>query len=226
MNKFTVFALVCVFMLGACAPTPASLFPTPDTAGTVDSIAGTAQAQTLTAQPSSTITPIQDTATPQVTEASATSAPSTSTNTNTPEPNLTTTPSTATSGPVNVKATATFVPSATPTAVLAANGSPTLTPTLTVLTYGTLPPANTPYTQITLINAAKREAYISLQVVTAQGYTIIEHPVKGAIKVKIPVGYYTYVAWVGGRQFIGNFNVLQGDEPTIRLYPDKIEVIN
>jgi len=216
MNKFTVLVMVCAFALGACLPAPVSTISTPDIAGTMNSMAGTAQAQTLTAQPSPTVVPVQDTSTPPVVQASATNT--IVVNTDTPQPNLTTTPATATSGTENP--TATFT--STPTLV---SGLPTLTPTLGVLTYGTLPPANTPYTQVTLVNLAKRQAYISLQVVTDQGYTIIEHPVKGTIKVEIPVGSYTYVAWVGGRQFVGYFNVSKGDEPTIKIYADKI-VIN
>ena len=217
MNKFTVFALVCALALGACQPPAPSTNATPNIAETVNSIAQTAQAQTLTAQPSPTIVPVVDTATSIIGDASATSVP-TSTDTNTPQPNLTTTPATATEG--SAKPASTF----TATAALA-NGSPTLTPTLGVLTFGTLPPKNAPYTQVTIINLSKRQAYISLQVVTDQGYTIIEHPVKGTIKVKIPVGYYTYVAWVGGRQFVGYFNVSKSDQPTIKIYKDKI-IIN
>lgn len=213
MNKFTVFALVCAFALGACLPAPVSTNPTPDVAGTVNSIVRTAQAQTLTAQPSPTVVPVQDTSTLLIAQASDTST--TVPNTDTPQPNLTTTPATATSGPVNPAST--FTPTLVP-------GVRTVTPTLGVLTYGTLPPANTPYTQVTLVNLAKRQAYISLQVVTDQGYTIIEHPVKGTVKVEIPVGSYTYVAWVGGRQFTGYFNVSLSDELIINIYPDRIEI--
>jgi hypothetical protein len=212
MNKITVFALLCAFALDACSPAPASS-TTPDLVGTVNSIAQTAQAQTLTAQPSPTVTPVPNTPTLVVAEASSTST------TVTPQPNLTTTPATATSGPANPNPTATFTP-------VAASGSVTLTPTLGVLTYGTLPPSNRPYTQITLVNKSKSQAYISLQVVTDQGYTIIEHPVKGTIKVSIPTGSYTYVAWVGGRQFVGYFTVSNNDQPTITLFKDKVTVNN
>jgi len=213
MKKFTVLVLVCAFALGACLPAPVSTnsAPTVDVAGTVNSIAQTAVAQTLTAQPSPTTTPVQITATATLVEPSATN-----TNTDTPQANLTTTPATATSGPENQALTA------TPTAAL---GALTLTPTLGVLTYGTLPPANRPYTNITIINKAQRQAYISLQVVTDQGYTIIEYPVKGIVKIKIPTGSYTYVVWVGGRQIVGYFNVSKNDEPTLLIYKDKV-VIN
>jgi hypothetical protein len=105
-------------------------------------------------------------------------------------------------------------------------GLPSLTPTLGVLTYGTLPPANRPYTNITLVNKAKRQAYVSLQVVTDQGYTIIEYPVKGTIKVKIPAGSYTYVVWVGGVQIVGYFHVSQNDEPTLTIFKDKVTISN
>ncbi len=215
MKKFTVLVLVCAFVLSACLPavtTPNSA-PTVDIAGTVNAIANTAVAQTLTAQPSPTTTPVQITATATLVEPSATNP---ITNTDIPQANLTTTPATATSGPENQALTA------TPTAAL---GALTLTPTLGVLTYGTLPPANRPYTNITIINKAQRQAYISLQVVTDQGYTIIEYPVKGIVKIKIPTGSYTYVVWVGGRQIVGYFNVSKNDEPTLLIYKDKV-IIN
>ena len=214
MKKLTIFALVCVFALGACLPAPTSpnTAPTVDIAGTVGSISNTAVAQTLTAQPSPTPTLVVDIANPTlVVDAS----PTTLVNTDTPPANLTTTP--ATSGPADLTAPATF----TPTTVA---GAPTLTPTLGVLTYGTLPPINRPYTKILLVNKSKRQAYISLQVVTDQGYTIIEYPVKKTVKVSIPTGSYTYVVWVGGRQFIGYFNVAKGTEPTITIFKDKVVV--
>jgi hypothetical protein len=217
MKKFTVFVLVCAFALSACLPAaaPVNSAPTVDIAGTVNAIANTAIALTQTAQPSPTATPVQITATPTLEEPSATST--TIPNTDTPQPNLTTTPATATSGAA-VNPTATFTPTLVP-------GLPSLTPTLGVLTYGTLPPANRPYVYITLINKAQRQAYISLQVVTDQGYTIIEYPVKGTVKVKIPTGSYTYVLWVGGRQIVGYFNVSKHDEPTLLIYKDKV-IIN
>jgi hypothetical protein len=181
----------------------------------VNAIANTAIALTQTAQPSPTI---QDTATSTpVVEPSATDTPAG--NTNTPQPNLTTTPATATSGPLNpVNPTATFTPTAVP-------GLRTLTPTLGVLTYGTLPPANRPYIYASLINKAQRQVYISLQVVTDQGYTIIEYPVKRIVNIKIPVGSYTYVVWVGGRQIVGYFKVSKNDEVSILIYKDKV-IIN
>src|SRR5258706_1987554 len=215
MKKFTVLVLVCAFVLSACLPAaaPINSAPTVDVAGTVNAIANIANTQTQAAQPSPTSTPVQITATPTLEEPSATSTPIP--NTDTPQPNLTTTPATATSGPVNPAATSTSI---------TVPGLPSLTPTLGVLTYGTLPPANRPYDYITLINKAQTQAYISLQLVTDQGCTIIEYPVKGTVKVKIPTGSYTYVVWVGGRQIVGYFNVSKHDEPTLLIYKDKVIV--
>ncbi len=216
MKKLTIFAWVCVFALGACQFTPTSptSAPTVDVAGTVSSISNTSIAQTFEAQPSPTPTLVVDIATPTlVVDAS----PTTLINTDTPAVNLTTTPATATIAPADLVSTS----AVTATTV---SGAATLTPTLGVLTYGTLPPANRPYTNITLINKAKRQAYISLQVVTDQGYTIIEYPVEGTIKVSIPTGSYTYVVWVGGRQLVGYFNVSKGTEPTLIIFKDKITI--
>jgi len=87
-----------------------------------------------------------------------------------------------------------------------------------------LPPA-VPFSRITLVNKAKAEAYISLQVTMPDGkYSIIEYPVEGSIKIEAPVGSYVYVAWVGGRKMTGNFRLHQGDELLITLYKDRIAV--
>ena len=219
MKKFTVLVLVCAFALGACLPATTTNNPAPavDVAGTVDSIANTAVAATLTAQPSPTTAPVQDTATSPIVDASPTDTPTTVVNTDTPLPNLTTTPATVTDGPAPADTVSTSTPTLVP-------GAPTLTPTLGVMTYGTLPPANRPYTTITLVNKSKRQAYVSLQVVTDQGYTIIEYPVKKTVRVKIPTGAYTYVVWVGGRQIVGYFNVSKCSAPTLTIYQDKVTV--
>jgi hypothetical protein len=127
---------------------------------------------------------------------------------------LATTAVTATGGPTSV-----LTPTATPTTV---PGQTTEIPTLTIRTYGTLPPQNRPFTQITIFNRSKAECYISLQIETDQGYTIIEYPVRKVVQVQIPTGEYTYVVWVGGRQFVGYFHAPQGIEPVITIYRDKV----
>jgi hypothetical protein len=219
MKKFTVFALLCTLALGACQAIspPTNPAPNVDSQGTVNAMIQTANAQTLTAQPSPTTAPPTSTVTPILVEASPT-ATATALNTDTPLADLTTTPATATSGP-----TATgLIPTFTSTAAV---GQLTASPTNGILTYGTLPPENRPFTQITILNKSKAEAYISLQIVTDQGYTIIEYPVEKIVRIKIPTGNYTYVAWVGGRKFVGYFHASELSEPVITIFKDKI-VIN
>ena len=76
-----------------------------------------------------------------------------------------------------------------------------------------------------MINKAKAEAYISLHVDLPEGgNTVIEYPVKGTIKIDAPVGFYSYVAWVGGRKMVGNFKLHHGDDLTIILYRDKVVI--
>jgi hypothetical protein len=221
MKKFTVLALLCSLTLGSCQAIslPTSPAPSVDSQGTVNAVVQTSNAQTLTAQPSPTTAPPTATVTPLLAEAS----PTTVTDTPTIDPLatfLTTTPATATSGP-----TATgLAPTATFTAT-AASSQLTEIPTLAIRTYGTLPPLNRPYTEVSIFNRTKAQCYISLQIVTDQGYTIIEYPVEKMVNVLIPTGEYTYVVWVGGRKLVGNFHASQGIESVINIYRDKV-VIN
>ena len=218
MKKFAAFALISSFTLGACAAlaAPTNAAPPVDVAGTANAIAQASVAQTLAAQPTPTAVPPTETFTPFVDQLPTLDFLATAT----PFVDLTTTPFTATSAPADLS----IAPSATFTPFAAASVSPTASPTLGIRTYGTLPPANRPYTIVTLINKSRAEAYISLQVVTDQGYTIIEYPVERSVNVKIPTGAYTYVVWVGGRQFVGYFNVGKGSEPTITIFKDKVVV--
>lgn len=219
--KKIALGMVAVFVLGACGliPTTApNTSPAVDVAGTVDAVAKTSVAQTLTALPTFTSAPVTQTSTPPIAGPSNTTTTDTSTPTLAPPaPNLTTTLDTATSAPIS--------PTFTPTATIAsAPGAATLTPTLGILTYGTLPPA-VPYTTVILVNKSKTQAYISLQVTTAQGGpTIIEYPVERSVKIKAPIGYYLYVAWVGGNKMVGNFQLRQNDELTITLFKDKVVI--
>jgi hypothetical protein len=223
-----VFGLILSFIIGACSQLP-GFTPTPGTRPNVDSTAtsgalfNTAVAQTLTAQPTFTSVPATPTAVIPV--ASATLPPTdipttTTTATATLVTDLTTTPVTATSGP----GTATLVPSnltATPTLV---TGQVTPIWTLAVRTYGTLPPL-VPFSHITLINKAKAEAYISLHVdIPEGGNTVIEYPVEGRIKIAAPIGFYSYVAWVGGNKMVGNFKLHNNDDLSITIYKDKVVI--
>ena len=232
--KKTVIVLVSVLALvvGACSQIP-GLTPTPGTGPTVDpdSLFQTAVAQTLTARatlPSGSVTetataPVAspvlsstDTATsvPSAT-LPVTDTPASTVPTDTPVAGLTATSNlpTATGIPANV----------TPSATLAV-GQVTPIWTLAIRTYGTLPP-EVPFNIITLVNKAKTEAYISLQVTMPDGnYSIIEYPVEGRIKIKAPVGSYLYVAWVGGRKMVGEFRMGHNEDVTITLYRDRVAV--
>ena len=222
MKKFLVLALLCAFALGSCQAIkfPTNPAPNVDSQGTTNAMIQTANAQTLTAQPSPTSLPPTATVTPLLAEASPTTVA------DTPTIDLfATTPTTAlltaTTGP-----TATGLapgPTATFTAT-AVSGQATPFPTLAIRTYGTLPPANRPYTEALIFNRTKAECYISLQIVTDQGYTIIEYPVKKMVHILIPTGEYTYVVWVGGRQLVGNFHASQGIESVINIYKDKVVI--
>lgn len=219
MKKIAI-VLLAAHILGACLPattTPAPNVPTVDVAGTVQAGAQTSVAQTLTAFPTITVPPATDTATPTPPVAVPSDTATTEPSTATLVPNLTTTPATATLASVN----STFTPTAT---IASTPGGATLVPTLTIRTYGTLPPA-VPFSTVFLVNKAKTEAYISLQVNTAQGGpTIIEYPVEGTVKILAPTGQYLYVAWVGGRKMVGNFRLKQTDELTITLFRDRVEI--
>ena len=217
-----VLGFVLAILLGACSQLP-GFTPTPGTGPTAD-LFNTAVAQTLTARPTLVTAAITDTATlppasPSETPVLAVSdTPSATFTPVPPVTDLTTTPVTATGGP----ATATLAPAnvtATPTLV---PSQVTAIWTLAVRKYGTLPPL-VPFSQVTLINKAKTEAYISLHVDLPQGgNTVIEYPVEGRIKIDAPVGFYSYVAWVGGNKMVGNFRLHHNDDLSITLYKDKV----
>jgi hypothetical protein len=210
-----VLGSILALLLGACSqipgftPTPGT-GPTVDSAATSDALFKTAVAQTLTAQPTATSTSVPITETAVIPVASPTLVASdTPAASFTPSTDLTTTPATATGGPA--------------TATLAA-GQVTAIWTLAVRKYGTQPPL-VPFSHITLINKAKAEAYISLHVDLPEGgNSVIEYPVEGTIKIEAPVGFYSYVAWVGGRKMVGNFRLQHGDDLTIILYRDKVVI--
>ena len=222
-----VLGLILSFIIGACSQLP-GFTPTPGTRPNVDSTAtsgalfNTAVAQTLTAQPTFTSTSVPATPTAVIPVASPTLPPTDPpTATATLVTDLTaTTPLTATSALV----TATLVPSnvtATPTLV---TGQITPIWTLAVRTYGTLPPL-VPFSHITLINKAKAEAYISMHVdIPGSGNTVIEYPVEGRIKIEAPVGFYSYVVWVGGNKMVGNFKLHNNDDLAITIYKDKVAI--
>lgn len=216
MKKILLLVLLMIFATGACLPvaTPVDSLPQVDTQATIDSIVKTAAAQTLAAQPSPTLVPETQTASPTATFVIS---DNTDTPSSTPEPNLTTTPVTATSGTENpTSAAATTQPPP--------SGNLTLTPTLGILKYGTLPPA-VPSTEITLINKSNAQAYISLQNYPKdKKVAILEYPVVKEVKVQAPLGYYLYVVWVGGRKIVGEFTLHSDDNLKITIYKDRVTV--
>ena len=100
--------------------------------------------------------------------------------------------------------------------------APTQTPTS--LSYGTVP-AGTPKGTVNLSNQANADVYISLQGTTRDGSEVInEYPVSGKMKVNIPAGWYNYVAWVGGQEFVGQFNLGGGSDHVITFLSNKVVV--
>ena len=218
MNRAVVFVTL-MLMTAACLPlTPAPAPPAPpvvDNAGTAEAMLKTAIAQTLAVLPTNTPLP----------PVSSTTSTSTLVPEIMPSASETMTATQAAVDPASAAATGTFeVTTSTPGPVTGPIGSGTITRTPAVLTYGTLPPA-VPFANVTLINRAKTQAYISLQVVTVEGGpTVMEYPVRGRIEIQAPVGQYLYVAWVGGRKMVGEFRLRQEDDLEISLYRDRIEV--
>ncbi|HUG33278.1 MAG TPA: hypothetical protein VMJ90_00810 [Anaerolineales bacterium] len=201
-------ALVVLLLLGACSFN----FPIPGLATPTAMIAITIAPPLPTASPLPTATPVlanpSDTSVPPTLPLPADTATQLT-------PNLTATFATATEGTLN--------PTTTPNQPIPP-GLPTASPTLGIRLYGTLPPS-VPFTDITLVNQARAEAYISLQVTMNDGrYSILEYPVRQRVKVKAPLGSYVYVAWIGGAKFVGSFRLSEADSLTIYLYRDKVVI--
>ena len=213
MKKIFFSILVLALATAACSTSDFGLTVAPPTPTLVVQQADT-PTQIPAAQATDTVVPDSDSVT-----ATGTSLDVTVTVESTPTPvlNLTTTPATSTSGPTDST-------SSTATLFVTPAGGPTLTPTLGILTYGTLPPA-VPFSMVTLINKSKAQAYISLQNYPADGnVAILEYPVEKRVEVKAPLGYYVYVTWVGGRKITGNFVLNKDDDITITIYKDKVVV--
>lgn len=231
MKKKLAVALVLSILLNACLPAfaqpTAQTNPTPISEADLQLTAAVLLQQTLQALPSATSAPSE---TPVIVTATNTEVAETATET--PNPALLTLTATLGTGtPENITGT----PGAgviigtlpfTDTPSLTANPFSTATSTIDPQPqfYGTLPP-NLPSGSIIMINKAKADAYISLRVVTKDDYvSILEYPVDGTVKANAPAGKYTYVAWVGGRQFTGSFTLLKEDDLTITLFKDKITI--
>jgi LysM repeat protein len=119
--------------------------------------------------------------------------------------------------PVQIVSTAT-----SPVLTTIVSTTPTAPPV--PLSYGTVP-AGTPYGRITLSNQAHGDVYVSLHCTTRDGVNVInEYPVSGILDEKAPAGWYTYVAWVGGLKFEGQFNLSGGSNHVMTFYKSKVVV--
>jgi hypothetical protein len=204
--KKSIPALVIVFALGACLPFPIPGLATPTAVPPATTVAPPSPVPSQLPSPTPVLSNPIDT---------STAAPLPAESATLPPPNLTATLVTATEFPFNP--TATLSQTANP-------GVPTASPTLGIRLYGTLPP-EVPFTDITVWNKSRAEAYISLQVTLNDGrYSILEYPVKNRVKIKAPLGSYIYVTWVGGNKMVGSFRLHSGDGIAIYLYKDRVVV--
>jgi hypothetical protein len=222
MKKMLMTVLTFTLILSACLPAaaqPEPIHPTPISEDDLRATAAVLSQQTLQALPTPTIAPSE---TPVF--VAATSTPIQETPTETQNPILLTL--TATLGTGTVTGDGQTLADATGTLPFTGSSGVPLNPTKTPhpLFYGTLPP-NLPFGNISLVNKAKVDVYISLRAVTSQGYvTILEYPVKNRVDTKAPSGKYTYVAWVGGRQFTGSFSLSKEQDLLISIFKDKITI--
>ncbi|HAX71784.1 MAG TPA: hypothetical protein DCY14_19375 [Anaerolineae bacterium] len=224
MKRLFITILVVSAMLSACLPAlpqseAISNTPTAFLEADLQATAAVYSQQTLQALPTATFVPSE---TPVILEPTGTSIPVTPTETQNPFLlTLTATLGTGTVNPESSSVAGTLPFTQTPS-VTANPLTPSATPA--ALFYGTLPP-NLPSGVVNLFNKSNADAYISLRCVTKEGYvTILEYPVKKQVKASAPAGKYTYVAWVGGRQFTGGFSLGAGDELLITLLKDKITI--
>lgn len=82
-----------------------------------------------------------------------------------------------------------------------------------------------PFGTIKLFNKSDADAYVSLRCVTKEGYvTLLEYPVNKNFSVQAPAGSYTYIAWVGGRQFDGSFKMDKDGFVTITFYKNRVNI--
>ena len=226
MNRLVPVVMVVALALAACVP-GLSQVSGPNAQSTAQSFAATVAGQTLAALPTQTSLPT-NTALPPTATATATTRPPTNTATIT---------NTATTGTTTVTATLTVTGTiASPTnTVTGTPPSPTNTvtgtpPTATATdeliprTYGTQPPY-IHYGRVHLVNQAKADVYVSFQCTTPEGYlSIVEYPVYGTITVSVPAGRCEYVAWVGGRQFVGTVGVGRFEELTMTFKKDSVTI--
>jgi len=224
MKRTVVFVFAIAFLLSACIPglpgqQPAGDSPSVDTQATDEALAATMAAETLNSLPTPTLAPTE---TPEATVTYTVTATEMATDTLTPDPNAAITETLQADPNTTITATVTATGTTPTVTVTGTLSTPTPTETLYARFYGTLPPT-IPYGKVKLINKSKAEVYVSLQCTTVDGYTtIIEYPVPRRMSVSAPAGKYTYVAWVGGRQFQGWFSLSKNNELEMTFEKDKV----
>jgi len=214
MVKKLLFFVGIAITLGACLPAaPQTIDPAPISDEDLRGTAAVISDLTLQAIADENKPPTE---TPVVETASLTPKPITPTVTENPVLlTLTATLGTGTPDGPAFNETVSAIPNSANT------GGPT---TPQVIEYGTLPPS-LPGSPITIHNKANADAYIALRGVTKDGYvSYLEYPVKVSVETNGPNGKYTYVAWVGGRQFTGSFSLNGNLE--ITLFKDKVTFKN
>lgn len=229
MKKIIALVVVLGVLLSACIPAvfqPQGINPTPVSEDDLRATAAVLSQQTLQSiLPTATIAPSN---TPIVKTPSIT--PTQATPTETQNPILLTLTATLGTGTITAGTETAGSSSALIAGTLPFTTTPSVTPNaLTPTTphpqfYGTLPP-DLPFGFIYLVNKAKVDVYISLRCVTKDDYvTILEYPVEKTVKAKAPAGSYTYVAWVGGREFTGSFSLAVDQDLTINIFKDRIAI--
>ena len=216
MSRRLAFAILILSVgLNACVP-GLSPISAGDSQATAMALAGTLAALTQAALPTPSLPP-SNTPPPTFTATTAPSATGAPTNTATSTPEATSAAG-ATGSPT---ATGAMTLSTVPGTV-SGTVTTTLTPTPGVLLWGTVPPA-VPYGRVHLVNLTNEMAYISFHCTLENGLTsYLEYPVYARIVVSIPTGPCHYVAWVKGRQFIGDIRIKKFEEYTFTFKRQKI----
>jgi len=223
-RKHLGLVMSAAFALGACLPTaqqPQATNPPAISNKDLRSTAAVLSQMTLQAIPTDAIPPSET-----LVLISPTSAASSETPTDTPNAillTLTATLGTGTPGsqqPIN-GTPSTAIAAMTITSNPAFSATP---PSPQPLSYGTLPPA-LPFGTITIYSRDKLDAYIALRCVAGDGnVTYLEYPVKTNLNARAPSGKYTYVVWVGGREFTGGFSLAKDEELLIDIYKSRVTV--
>ena len=209
MKRIIPVVLTLSFALASCMPpfvlTPSSPTPAVNVEASAAAMIETLSALTEQAAPSAAVMP---SFTAVVTTATRTAVP-----TATATQAGTSTPTGVAGTPAAPTGTATLVP--TPVSETA---------TLHAQFFGTRPPF-VPSGRLILQNRSHAEVYVSFQCINEEGsLTILEYPVSRWMEVKFPSGKCNYVAWVGGREFVGKFALERGGLRTIIFFSDQIKI--